>query len=256
HLFAPPLTYRVRRDTNTDTPLPPEEPAGENPPDGAIIDYALGGDANAPLTIAIDDAAGRRIRSYASTDAPQPIDPEIDVPTYWLRPTPIPRTGPGEHRFMWDLREPPPSSVVHGYPIAAIIHATPRAPQGVLVPPGRYVVRLTVAGRTYTQPLRIVMDPRVSASTAALREQYTLASQIVTAMNHSYAAMANANARKDTAAAKRYARLNTALAALLEVVDGADAAPTVQARATVAHLIHDLALGGRSSLDVGGSDEP
>ncbi len=38
-LFTPAPAYRVRRDQNTDTPLPPEEPAGTNPPDGAIIDY-------------------------------------------------------------------------------------------------------------------------------------------------------------------------------------------------------------------------
>src|SRR5205085_3684978 len=37
-LFAPQLSYRVRWDTYTDTPLPPEEPAGQNPPDGAMID--------------------------------------------------------------------------------------------------------------------------------------------------------------------------------------------------------------------------
>ncbi len=41
YLFAPQLTYRVRRSNNTDTPLPPEEPAGQNPPDGAVIDYVL-----------------------------------------------------------------------------------------------------------------------------------------------------------------------------------------------------------------------
>ncbi|HEU4642314.1 MAG TPA: glycosyl hydrolase, partial [Gemmatimonadaceae bacterium] len=49
-LFAPRLTYRVRRDRNTDTPLPPDEPAGENPPDGAIIDYWLGRAPTGPVT--------------------------------------------------------------------------------------------------------------------------------------------------------------------------------------------------------------
>ena len=41
HLFAPRVTYRLPRNTNTDTPLPPEEPAGKNPPDGAILYYYL-----------------------------------------------------------------------------------------------------------------------------------------------------------------------------------------------------------------------
>src|SRR5262249_10473337 len=41
HLFQPRMTYRLPRNTNTDTPLPPEEPAGKNPPDGAILYYNL-----------------------------------------------------------------------------------------------------------------------------------------------------------------------------------------------------------------------
>ena len=45
YFFAPAPAYRVRRSLNTDTPLPPEEPTGENPPDGAILDYALAGNA-------------------------------------------------------------------------------------------------------------------------------------------------------------------------------------------------------------------
>ena len=47
-LFAPQVAYRVKRNVNTDTPLPPEEPAGQNPPDGAIINYFLGGDPRRP----------------------------------------------------------------------------------------------------------------------------------------------------------------------------------------------------------------
>src|SRR6266404_5460879 len=37
HLFAPRTAIRVRRDENQDTPLPPEVPAGKNPPDGAVL---------------------------------------------------------------------------------------------------------------------------------------------------------------------------------------------------------------------------
>src|SRR6266536_513563 len=52
-LFRPPTTYRVRWNENTDTPLPPEEPAGKNPPDGAIIDYVLKSKATGPVTLEI-----------------------------------------------------------------------------------------------------------------------------------------------------------------------------------------------------------
>ena len=41
-LFRPQVAYRVRQNTNTDTPIPPDEAAGTNPPDGAIINYMLG----------------------------------------------------------------------------------------------------------------------------------------------------------------------------------------------------------------------
>src|SRR5881394_3188241 len=37
-LFKPQTALRVRANLNTDTPLPPDEPAGDNPPDGAIFD--------------------------------------------------------------------------------------------------------------------------------------------------------------------------------------------------------------------------
>src|SRR3954469_24904897 len=52
-LYKPQTAYRLRRDNWTDTPLPPEFPAGRNPPDGAIIDYYLAADAAAPVTLEI-----------------------------------------------------------------------------------------------------------------------------------------------------------------------------------------------------------
>ena len=216
YLFKPADAYRVRRDTWTDTPLPPEEPAGQNPPDGAIIDYALASDARGPVTIAIYDAAGRLVRQYKSTDKPAPIDPEITVPTYWVRESRLPGATAGMHRFIWDYRYADPLSVSYDYPISAIEHDTPRVPQGVLAMPGRYTVKLTADGRTSTQPLVLKMDPRVTIGTAALHEQYELATRIVALMNRTYAA-----AKAD----KRMARLNAQLGSLLDVVESADAAP-------------------------------
>src|SRR5262249_3463371 len=55
YLFMPQATYRVRRNNNTDTPLPPEEPAGQNPPDGAMIDYWLKSPASGPVVLEIRD---------------------------------------------------------------------------------------------------------------------------------------------------------------------------------------------------------
>ena len=222
YLYAPERSYRIRRDVWTDTPLPPEEPAGANPPAGAILDYYLGATANGPLRIAVYDARGRLVRSWSSTDRPSPIDPEIDVPAYWVRPPQIPAATAGMHRFVWDLHYPAPDSVFHGYPIAATIHATPRVPQGVLAVPGRYTVALTVNGHTYRRPLLLVMDPRVQISQAQLERQFDLGSRIVAAMDRAYAA--------------RLGSINARLGELLNVVEGADAAPTEQAKAAFATL--------------------
>src|SRR5580692_9064031 len=190
-LFKPGLAYRLRRNVNTDTPLPPEEPAGKNPPDGAIFDYYLQAAATAPVTLQILDGSGRVIRSFSSADKPEvttnQLGKELNVPLYWIRPPQILSAAEGSHRFVWDLRIPPPGSVRHDYPISAIVHDTPRYPLGPAVMPGTYTVKLEAAGQTLTQPIEIKMDPRVSTPTDELKQQFDLASRIWDAMNTTYA---------------------------------------------------------------------
>jgi photosystem II stability/assembly factor-like uncharacterized protein len=256
HLYAPAVTYRLRRDTYTDTPLPPDEPVGQNPPDGAIIDYTLAAAATGPVTVAIYDARGRLVRSQASNDVAAPLDPEIDVPTYWVRPARVPGASAGPHRFVWDLHEAPPQSIEYGYPISAIVHDTPRAPEGVLVPPGSYQVRLSVDGKTYVQPLTIVADPRLALGPQTLHNQYVLASRIAAGMNASFAAYESAKGRKDAKAATRYARLNGSLGRMLDIIDGVDAEPSLAAQKAAADLLDGLSAGGQTRLDLGGEDEP
>ncbi len=256
HLFAPAPAYRVHRDTYTDTPLPPEEPVGQNPPDGAIFDYTLATAAAGPVTLAVYDEAGRLVRSMASNDAPEAIDPEIDVPTYWVRPTRLPGTSAGHHRFVWDMHEAAPAALATYYPISAILHDTPRGPEGVFVPPGRYQVRLTVGGRTYAQPLTIVADPRITATPATLRDQYALARLIAAGMNRSFADYQAAKTRKDSAAAARYARLNFSLERFLAIVEDVDAAPTEATRKAAADLLRGLTAAGRTGIELRDLDEP
>jgi hypothetical protein len=45
------------------------------------------------------------------------------------------------------------------------------------VMPGNYTVKLTVGGKTYTQPLVVRMDPRVRTSTADLQQQFDKSTQ-------------------------------------------------------------------------------
>jgi photosystem II stability/assembly factor-like uncharacterized protein len=187
HLFKPQVTYRIRWNENTDTPLPPEEPAGKNPPDGAIIDYWLRAPATTPVVIEIVDSAGRPVRRYSSDDKPGPLnEKEINVPLYWLRPQAIPSAQAGMHRFVWDLHWPAPDALEHDYPIAAIVHNTPRTPQGPRAVPGDYTVKLAVNGQSYTQPLAIKMDPRLKASQAELEQQFQLESQIAEMMHNDF----------------------------------------------------------------------
>ena len=161
YLFAPSAAYRFPRDTNTDTPLPPETPAGKNPPDGAVIYYYLKTAANGPATLEILDAAGHSVRKFSSTDAPPPPDPNLNVPTYWLKPfEPLP-AGAGMHRFIWDLHAPPSARGGRGgeCPISAVYMDTP-CHEGAWMPPGLYKVRLTVNGQTLERTVMVKPDPR------------------------------------------------------------------------------------------------
>jgi photosystem II stability/assembly factor-like uncharacterized protein len=191
-LFRPQLATRVRRNVNTDTPLPPDEPAGQNPPDGAIIDYYLKTDATGPVTLEILDAAGKVVRRFASTDQPDPLDPQdYAVPAYWFRPPRILPARAGMQRFVWGLHYPRPLTERYDFPISAIYHDTPRTPQGPLVQPGQYTVKLTVNGRSYTQPLNVRIDPRVKTPPAGLRQQFTLSMRAYEGMNQAFEALAS-----------------------------------------------------------------
>jgi photosystem II stability/assembly factor-like uncharacterized protein len=232
-LYTPQTAYRLRRNQNTDTPLPPEVPAGQNPPDGAILDYYLADAPQSPVTLEIRTASGAIVRRFSSDDAPEPFDAqEVNVPTYWIRPPQPLLASTGMHRFVWDLRYPPPGAVAHEYPIAAIVGDTPREPLGVLAQPGAYAVALTIDGRTFTQPLVVKMDPRVSTPPLGLSQQFSLATKLATMMNESYAAWQHASGD----AKRALATLNGDLATAYEVVEGADAAPTAQAATTVTAL--------------------
>ena len=199
-LFKPGAAYRVRRDTNTDTPLPPDEPAGQNPPVGVAIDYSLPESVKAPVTLEILDDTGKVVRRYASTDSPSPGMEELErqlIPLYWIR---MPRTLPGDagmHRWVWDLRYTTPVATRYEYPISAVPHDTPRTPQGPLALPGNYVARLSVDGNVLTAPLTIKMDPRVTASNGDLDELFKLENELAGLLTRSSEAALQAHSIRD-----------------------------------------------------------
>ncbi|HEY2120850.1 MAG TPA: hypothetical protein VGH37_16795 [Candidatus Acidoferrum sp.] len=190
-LFTPQEAVRWRWNRNPDTPLPPEVPAGKNPPDGAIIDYYLSTVAKAPVTLDIFTAEGNPVlvRHYSSTDKPTSIDKlagEHPIPMYWVRPEEILSSQPGMHRFVWDLHYEAPKVLEHEFPISAILHNTPLNPLGARPLPGKYRVELTVDGKRYSAMFELKMDPRITASASDLAKQFEMESEAVAGMDDSY----------------------------------------------------------------------
>lgn len=180
-LFKPQTALRVRWNLNTDTPLPPDEPAGENPPDGAMIDYFLEKEAS-NVSLEIKDKQGNLVRRYTSADKPFPVVKDTgNVPAYWIRPPQILSVAVGAHRFLWDFHYQPIEGIEANYPIAAVYGNTAPILNSPWAMPGDYTVVLTVDGKTYTQLLTVKMDPRVKASVSDLQKQFDLSKALYNA---------------------------------------------------------------------------
>jgi photosystem II stability/assembly factor-like uncharacterized protein len=161
-LFSPAPVVRVRFNNNHDTPLTPETPRGENPPDGAVIDYWLASAPKGPVTLEIRDSSGQVIRRFSSADAPAEVPAERYFQAGWVKPQPVLSAAPGQHRWVWDLRRPRPKAVEYSFDIAAVWGLdTPLDPRGQFVEPGRYTATLTVEGKSQQVPIDIIADPRV-----------------------------------------------------------------------------------------------
>ncbi|HKD78838.1 MAG TPA: hypothetical protein VKH81_04045 [Candidatus Angelobacter sp.] len=266
HLFVPGTAMRIRPNTNHDTPLPAEVPAGENPPPGAILYYYLKSSAQGEVKLEILDSKGQVIRSYSSNDQPfRPPTPPA-FPMYWFNPPkPLPATA-GMHRFIWDIRHSIPPVAQPGYSMSTAAGTdTPREPEGPQALPGSYQVRLTVDGKSYTQPVKLVMDPRVKTSAVDLEKQFALELKLVQALQQSTQAVEeihaaaqagkiSADEEKKLAGARRrrgeeeggnpaerpaFARVMGNLSQLIAAIDSADAAPTMQEQQAAEHTLNE-----------------
>ncbi len=194
-LFKPGAAYRVMRDTNTDTPIPPDEPTALNPPDGAIVDYFLGQAAEGAIKLEILDAQSKVVRRYSSTDKLDLSEEDLAkqlIPPYWVRPPKILPTTAGVHRWVWDLHYATPLSTRYDYPIAAVPGDTPRLPQGPSALAGQYTVRLTVNGHSLSAPLTVKMDPRVKTPREGLVQMFQLQARLASIMTRSTEAVSQA----------------------------------------------------------------
>src|SRR5207247_2995104 len=142
--------------------------------------------------------AGQTVREYSSTPPP-PDTAMANVPDYWLAPPIVlPKTA-GMHRVAWDLRYPDPPALNYGYSGTlldyreytlnwhALPGQTPRSTLvGPMVLPGAYTAKLTVDGRSFTQPVTVVADPRVNVPPAALAAQFRLQQRMVAGITATY----------------------------------------------------------------------
>ena len=256
HLFQPSTAMRIRATTHGDTPLPPEEPAGENPPPGAIFYYYLKSPAQGEVKLEVLDARGAVVRSYSSKDKPfQPSTPPA-FPMYWFKPENLLSPAAGMHRFLWDVRYSAPPVAQPGYSMFTVAgRDVPREPAGPQALPGSYQVRLTVDGKTYTQPFKLTMDPRVKTTPQDLEKQFSLGLKLAQTLRQANQAVEDIHAaaqagkisaedEKKLAGARRrrgeaepegppgqqpaFAQVIGNLSQLIVGIDSADAAPTSQ----------------------------
>ena len=168
-LFAPETAYRVRPGSDEGTPMPADEPQAANPPNGAVLDYYLKEKSATPIQLEVLDSEGKVVRRFASDDKLNRTDPNsVPFTMNWV-PEPQPLSAEaGMHRFVWDLRSALPGGVRRSFRVSG----------GPWIVPGEYTVKLTVNGKSSTQPLAVKMDPRSKATPEALQRQFALASQL------------------------------------------------------------------------------
>jgi photosystem II stability/assembly factor-like uncharacterized protein len=201
YLVKPSVAVRVRFGTNEPTPWPPEVPAGENPPPGAILDYFLPAGVSGPVMVEILDASGKIVRHYSSADPVLSPDPATDaeaydqvcrkqptatfcgLPLYWPAAQMKIGSEAGMHRVWWDQHYQP--IPVEDIKFAGDVEATGAVPHRTYpqvnapwAPPGTYTVRLTASGKSVTQPLILRLDPRVKTPATGLAQLTALSASM------------------------------------------------------------------------------
>lgn len=147
YLFKPMPSYRMPGSNGGRNALL----EGENHPNGVMIHYYLKSlDDKTDVVLDVLEANGTIIKSFSNKSKEK-----TDMLT----------TKAGGNRFVWNMRHPGyktfPGLVFYGSPN--------NGPKAV---PGRYKVRLTIAGNTQEQEFEILKDPRVNATLEDLQMQF------------------------------------------------------------------------------------
>jgi len=167
HLYQPASTIRYR---GAGFQLPATVPVGANPPTGVVIDYFLKSKAKDGVTLEIFDSKGKVIRKYSSKKAAEGASPDEEEFGISRGGDTLP-ADEGLNRFVWDMRGEAPAKVPGAVSWGG-------RPTGVLVVPGTYQIKLTVAGKSSSASAEISKDPRVAVSAADLEKQSELTLRI------------------------------------------------------------------------------
>ena len=160
-MYKPAATYRLQFPEQVDK----RRPVGENPPNSALVSYYLKTEAKNEITLDILDGAGKPVRHYSS----KPKN-KFEQPPEWPdleRPPELLPTAAGMNRFPWNLRHETPTEIPGAFYAG-------NGPEGPIVLPGTYTLKLTAAGKSQTVPLEIKTDPRVKTSEADLQRLFDL----------------------------------------------------------------------------------
>jgi photosystem II stability/assembly factor-like uncharacterized protein len=189
HLFKPVDAYRTNFGGR----------GGGAPPSGAVVQYWLK-EPGQRVNLEFLDARGQVIKSFTSDQDPQVAADsvrQVQVVDSLVRTglnrdsaarvaraaaggggggrgggaPPRVANQKGMNAFAWNLRYPDAVGFSNLIMWAAGI-------TGPVAPPGTYSVRMAVGGETQTHPIRVLKDPRSTASDADLQEQFRLLIQI------------------------------------------------------------------------------
>ena len=217
-LFAPSAATRYRVAAFTGTPLPKDEPMAANPRAGAHLDYILASAPQKPLVLTIRDAAGRLVRRYSSADAAPKVDlATINHAPEWSEPPSMLAATPGMHRFVWPLRYAAHS----GGAYADGVWAPPGVYAVELAVDGR-TLRQTL---TVAPDPRLDLPAAAYAQEFALARQVEALQVRLEAATREAGALRKATAERRAAAGGDVAAALDRFAARLADVSGARAAP-------------------------------
>ena len=129
---------------------------GDNPPNGAVIQYFLKAASQQPVVATISDPAGKVIRTLRNGSREA-----------------------GVNQLVWDLAYDPATTETPGAgPAAGRGGGGGRGGRGGGAPsvvPGQFTVKVQLAGREFTKALTVELDPRANVTTADLEAQRDLA---------------------------------------------------------------------------------